>query len=547
MVKVVKGLPAEWGGCCYTILLNSIPWSLSYHDNTIAVGTFHGDITILNALTGSWIATLSGHTAGVGSLTFLSDGTSLMSASLDCTVKFWDVQTGGIIKTFYHSHGVQSASISADYTRIATRFSDKTINLWDIQTGECYHTMKQQSNVFDVCFSPTDPQHLFSTSDNKVWQWDTNGYQIKPPFNGDSITFSPNGAWFVSCYEGVATVQNSDSRAIVSKFCIANGSAKHCCFSPDGRLMAGAAGSTAYVWNITNPDPHLIQTFVGHIQGISSLAFSSPSSLISASYDGSVKLWQIGAPSTDPVLTDLNPTPITSAQIQDIALQAKDGITITSDSDGMVKAWDITTGLCKASYQTPAKDTDYRDVQLIDGRLICVWYTGDGIEMWDTEKGELWTVDYGLSCIVVDLKISGDGSKVFILEHKSIQVCSIQTGELISKLEVKGRLTQGSLIVDGSRIWAHSLNLEYEGWDFGVPGPSPVQLNNIPPHRLHPSGAILWDLSLSRIKDQTTGKVVFQLSRRFPKAVDAQWNGQYLLVYYPVSGVLVLDFSYLLL
>jgi len=38
MVKVVKGLPAEWGACSYTVLLNSSPWALSFHNNTIVLG-----------------------------------------------------------------------------------------------------------------------------------------------------------------------------------------------------------------------------------------------------------------------------------------------------------------------------------------------------------------------------------------------------------------------------------------------------------------------------------------------------------------------------
>ena len=93
----------------------------------------------------------------------------------------------------------------------------------------------------------------------------------------------------------------------------------------------------------------------------------------------------------------------------------------------------------------------------------------------------------------------------------------------------------------------YSSNLEYLEWDFGIPGSLPVQLYNISPHNLHPSGAVLWDTSLSRIKDQATGRVVFQPSGGFARPVDAQWNGQYLIIYYPLNEVLILDFSYFLL
>jgi len=167
--------------------------------------------------------------------------------------------------------------------------------------------------------------------------------------------------------------------------------------------------------------------------------------------------------------------------------------------------------------------------------------------MWDTEKGELWRMDYKSKWPISDLRISGDRSRIFCLNLGSIQAYSIQTGEFVGRVEVKVALDYKSLIVDGSRVWISSSDLTYMGWDFGIPGSLPVELHNIPPYKLHSSGAISWDVSLSNIKDQATGNVVFQLSRRFTKPVDAQWNGQHLVLCYTHKEVLILDFSYLFL
>ena len=477
---------------------------------------------------------------------FSSDAKLLVSGSADYTVKLWDIQTGGVVKTFSgYSNWVYSVYISADCTRIASGSSDMTIYLWDIQTGECHYTIQQQDGVSHVCFSPTNPQHLLSTSAGKIWQWDTNGRQIKPPLDGTYITFSSDGTQFVSCHKGVATVQNSDSGATVAELWVANSDIEYCCFSPDGKLVAGAVCNTVYIWNITNSGSHLVGTFIAHTQSITSLAFFSPSSLISTSEDKSVKIWQINALLIGPDVTDTNPTPITPAPIQPIALQAIDAITITSDSDGLGKIWDISTSLCKASYQTPAKGTGCRDAQLIGGRLICVWFTGDRIQVWDSEKGELWRGDSECSW-VNNVKISGDRSKIFTLTHESLKTYSIQTGELLGRVELGGRPYE-SLIVEDSRVWVYSPSQGYEGWEFGILGSLSVQLHGIPPHQLHSSGAILWDISLYRIEDQATGKVLFQLSRQFTRPIDAQWNEQYLVLYYTNRVVLVLDFSHLLL
>jgi WD40 repeat protein len=99
-VKVVKGVPAGWGKCSRTVTLDEPITSLSCWNNTIAVGFWNGDITILDAVTGSQTATFSGHTNTVRCLVFSSDGRSLVSGSYDKTVKLWDMQTGGVVKTF---------------------------------------------------------------------------------------------------------------------------------------------------------------------------------------------------------------------------------------------------------------------------------------------------------------------------------------------------------------------------------------------------------------------------------------------------------------
>ena len=84
---MIKGLPAEWGTCSRTVALDSYPWSLACWKDTIAVGLESGDITILDRITGSQAAILSGHTDYARSVVFSSDGTLLVSGSDDYTVK----------------------------------------------------------------------------------------------------------------------------------------------------------------------------------------------------------------------------------------------------------------------------------------------------------------------------------------------------------------------------------------------------------------------------------------------------------------------------
>jgi WD40 repeat protein len=393
MVKVVRGLPAEWGMCSRTVELDYSPLALDHWKENIAVGSQSNDILLLSAITGSQVALLSGHANVVRSLTFSLDGSLLVSGSLDWTLKLWDVQTGGVIKTFHgHTGPVSYVSISPDCTMVASGSYDESIHVWDVLTGECHYTIKEQGDVYCIIFSPVDPQHLISICSGVVQEWDINGQCVVQEWdiNSSHAKFSSNGTHFISCWEGVAAVQNTNSRAVVVA-CVAPNNKPylphltHCCFSPNNRLVAAAAGNTVHIWDITGSDSLPIKTLIGHIDTITSLIFTSPSTLISASADNSVKFWKIGI-STSLTAGDSESTPPTSASIQSINLQVENGIVISSDGNGVVRMWDISTGLCKGSVQTPATSPYTRDAQVIDGKLIFVWLGESRIFTWGFGK-----------------------------------------------------------------------------------------------------------------------------------------------------------------
>jgi len=548
-VKLVRGLPGEWGTCSRTVLFDYVPRTLSYGNNTIAVGLTSGDIIILDAITGSQAAILSGHTAPAGSLAFSPDGTSLVSGSYDKTVKLWDMQTGGVVKTFYgHTYKVLSVSISSDCTRIASGSYDWTICLWDIQTGECRHIINQQDSVQHVSFSPTDSGNLISIISGKIYQHNISGHQTGPAYYGNHISFSPDHTKLALCNRGVITVQNYNSGTIVAKFTLTRDYVHYCCFSPNSRFIAAAAGKNIYVWDIVCSDPCLIETFGVHTGGVSSLVFSSSSCLISASDDNSVRFLKIGASSTDLVATDPESALSTSASIESVSLQVKDGIAISSDSAGVVKTWDISTGLCKASFQTPAQGISWRDVQLADDKLILAWYENKQIFIWDTGKGELLQrldkAESGLS----GFRISGDGSKIFCLGNGVIEAWEMWTWKYMGEVKRDVRYLD-PFCPGGPEIWVQLYNdSQTWGWDFGTSDSPPIPLSKAFPEGPHlefintPLGQALRGRP-SWIKNTVTGERVFQLSGRYVQFHKVQWDGQYLVAGYESGEVVILDFN----
>jgi WD40 repeat protein len=64
---------------------------------------------------------------------FSPDGTKLVSASADQTVRVWDVATGECVQTLQgHTDAVRSAGFSPDGTNLVSASSDTTVRMWRV-------------------------------------------------------------------------------------------------------------------------------------------------------------------------------------------------------------------------------------------------------------------------------------------------------------------------------------------------------------------------------------------------------------------------------
>ena len=557
-VRVVRGFQTTWGVCSRTVSFDDTPETLTYWKDIIAVGFQSGQIAFLDAVTGIQMSVLSGHTQPVRVLTFSLDGVFLVSGS-NGAIKLWDIQTGGVIKDFWGpEHPVLSVSISMDNTVIASLYQNGIIQLYGGNTASLC-APDQCGVATSVSFSFTNPQLLMITSQSgALLQWNTDGPEYvhivgdgcRDLYNKDA--FSLDGTCFIISEGPTATVFNSDSGVIIAKLKAPDSSKSWTdwLISPDGKYVACGADNTIYVWDITRPDPNLVNTFIGHTGDITSILLSA--SLVSSSRDQSIKFWQLGAPPTEPFVTDGKPTPSTSSSPITISLQVKDTAVVLVNDTGVVRTFDLSTGLCKSSFCTPAVSNSKRDVQLIGDRVIFVWCTTKKIHIWDTKgRKRHQTTNLISDFPTTRLKISVDGFKVFLLDHEYLQVLSTQTGEVVGKVRSEGRLSDDPLIVDGSRVWVHFKGSQTQGWNFGILSSTPVPLTDTPPVPDRPhldfiNCARTPGAGQSRIVDAVTGKKVFQLPERFAGPTITQWDGRYLVAGYASGEILILDFLHMI-
>jgi WD40 repeat protein len=133
------------------------------------------DLVLRDADTYEVRATLHGHAADLTAASFQRDGSRLVTASLDGTLRVWDVATGQQVWLLRgHAGPVLAAAYSPDGTRIASGGQDRLLRLWDAATGEEMIRLAGHAEyICGVAFSPDGETIATGSGDFTVRLWDT--------------------------------------------------------------------------------------------------------------------------------------------------------------------------------------------------------------------------------------------------------------------------------------------------------------------------------------------------------------------------------------
>lgn len=148
----------------------------------------------------------AGHEKGVLHARVAPDGKRAVSASLDGTVRLWDLTSGQEYgRLVGHTQPVTSAAWSADGGRILTGDRDGAVRLWDARTGRKLACCLGHTGwVWDVALSADGRRALSGGGDGTVRLWDLASGQELCRLTGHAklvrrVALTPDGLTAVSC------------------------------------------------------------------------------------------------------------------------------------------------------------------------------------------------------------------------------------------------------------------------------------------------------------------------------------------------------------
>jgi hypothetical protein len=124
----------------------------------------------------SCTATLQGHTGAVQDCAVSPDGSWAVSASADTTLKIWDLERLCLVDTFTgHIDAVESCAVAPDGRYVVSGSADHTLKVWNIGHGSVT-TLKGHGGAVTSCAVSANSRSVCSASSDatiRIWDVDT--------------------------------------------------------------------------------------------------------------------------------------------------------------------------------------------------------------------------------------------------------------------------------------------------------------------------------------------------------------------------------------
>lgn len=174
----------------------------SQDGQNVATGGDDGKVKVWNTISGFCFVTFAEHSSAISAVEFAKQGQVLFSASLDGTVRAFDLIRYRNFRTFTSPTPVQFSSLAVDPSGevIAAGSTDSfEVFLWSVQTGKLLDILTgHEAPVSSLAFSPTGNQLASGSWDKTIRLWNVFGRsRAVEPFQLSAdvlaVAFRPDG------------------------------------------------------------------------------------------------------------------------------------------------------------------------------------------------------------------------------------------------------------------------------------------------------------------------------------------------------------------
>jgi WD40 repeat protein len=302
---------------------------------------------------------------GVGGLSLSRDGKTLVVAGGDSKIRFVDMATGEVQRTFSgHTNMVYRAVFDADEKLMGSSSRDTTARIWDVATGrELQKLGGYRCSVKAVEFSPNGKILATSGNDGMLKLWNVKrGTELKSLIHINSadldmsvysVAFSRDGKKIYGG-NGDGTISEWDvsSGKETRVWKAHDGNVLKLLFSPDHKLLASLANSGLKMWDTATwreVRSLPVNKLADVVQYASALAFSNNEKLVAASGIGldskqttyvyvQTLVWDA---KTGEKLFTLKGHKF---DIDGLVFTRDDRLLLTGSVDTTIKFWDMKTG-----------------------------------------------------------------------------------------------------------------------------------------------------------------------------------------------------------
>ncbi|MEV4513620.1 hypothetical protein AB0K00_32210 [Dactylosporangium sp. NPDC049525] len=273
-------------------------------------------------------------------------------ATSDCTARAWDVASRQpLAEVAGHDALISGVAVSHDGAIAATAGWDHSLRTWHTRTGERLADVTDQTSRFSGCALDRSGEALATTGfDGTVGLYAARTGEL---LIRTAVPVNLPGAVAVDAAGTVvfAGGQDGSVRRIrregdeLEPLDGHEGPVTALAMSPNGRLLASAGRDGAVIiWNVE--DATRVMRLSGHARGATACAFLGSAQLLTAGWDGVVRLWSPLTRTASTIWQDPSPVRALAVIGADIAVSHQDGaatgLVAVSNQDGAVTVLDPT-------------------------------------------------------------------------------------------------------------------------------------------------------------------------------------------------------------